>query len=273
MYIYLLSILSLFLCHLTNAQAGYAAFCFLTHKLLPETLELAQEFAQDGFLYGLDIFIMIDDNNFDVSNINTSSNLRLLQIPNELCMQHNYRDATTYNGSNITSWDKALFYFGVLNKNYSFIWLSEDDIFYPSVQAFISLHELYSNTSDLISSDFPFNLLGDTSASHWKMLNGQFIPPWAKSMVNIIGLSRRLLRAATDYIQWLGRIPFHEYLFHTLAIQLNYTIVIPTELSTNVFKEPYSCQEIKKYPNNIWHPYIDIKIQKQCRKRFVFFNE
>jgi hypothetical protein len=275
MIIYLLSIFSLFLCYFTNVQAGrHAALCFLTHRLFPETLELAQEFARDGLRCGLEVFIMINDNNFNVSNINTSSNLQLLQIPNELCMQHNYRDATTdYNGSNITSWDKALFYFGVVNKNYSFVWLSEDDVFYPSVQSLISLHELYSNTSDLISSYFALNLLGNTSTLDWKMADEQFIPPWARSMVNLVGLSRRLLTVVDNYIRWLGRIPFHEYLFHTLAIQLNYTIVVPTELHTIVSSKSYSFEQIKKQPNNIRHPYKDIKTQKLWRKRFVFFTE
>jgi hypothetical protein len=273
MAICLLSIFSLFLCQFTNARAEHAALCFLTRQLLPETLEFAQELARDALQYGVEIFIMIDDNNFNVSNINTSLNLQLLQIPNELCIQHNYRDTISLSGSSVTSWDKALLFFGVLNKNYSFIWLSEDDVFFPTVQAFISLHELYSNTSDLIAGNLMLNLLGDTSTWLWKLADGQFIPPWACSMVNIIGLSRRLLTAADDYIQWFGRVPFHEYFFHTVAIQLNYTIVIPTELSTIVYRASYFFDQIQKQPNNIWHPYKDIQIQKLWRERFVFFTQ
>jgi hypothetical protein len=273
MTICLLSIFSLLLCQFTNVRGGHAAFCFLTRQLLPETLEFAQELARDALQHGVKVFIMIDDNNFDVSNINTSLNLQLLQIPNELCIQHNYQNAISLYKPSLTSWDKALFYFNILKNNYSFIWLSEDDVFIPTVQAFISLHELYSNTSDLIASGFRLNLSGDPLKWNWGSAVGRLIPPWAGSMVNIVGLSRRLLRAADDYIQWLGQIPFHEHFFHTLAMKLNFTIVTPIELSTDVYRMSYFFHQIKRQPNNIWHPYKDTETQKLWRERFVFFNQ
>jgi hypothetical protein len=206
-----------------------------------------------------------------VSHINTSSNLQLLQIPDEKCLQHNYQKTIWLGGGrHITSWDKALLYFGILNKNYSFVWLIENDVFIPSVQAFRSLHELYSNSSDLIVPRVGLNLLGNATVWLWGMVVGQFVPPWSCSMVNVVGLSRRMLIAIDDYVQWLGQVPFHEYFFNTLAMQLNFTIVTPTELSTDVHSASYSFEDIRKQPNNIWHPFKRLDLQKLWRKRFVF---
>jgi len=253
-----------------NIQAEYSALCFLTYSPTSEILEFAQELAQDAVQYDVNVFIMIDDNDFTLSDINISSNLQLLQISDKKCLEHNYRKTIgPSDWGEVISWDKALLYFNILNKNYSFIWLIEDDVFIPSVQAFRSLHELYSNTTDLIVPRNGLNLLGDPSFWQWSMAVGQFIPPWSCSMVNVVGLSRRMLIAIDDYVQWLGQVPFYEFFFNTLAMQLNFTIVTPTELSIDVFSTNYSFEDICKQPNNLWHPVKVLGIQKQWRQRFV----
>jgi len=253
-----------------NVQAENSALCFLTYSPTSEMLEFAQELAQDAVKYDVNVFIMIDDNNFTLSGINTSFNLQLLQISDEKCLEYNYRKKIgPSDWGEVTSWDKALLYFSILNEDYSFIWLIEDDVFIPNVQAFRSLHELYSNTTDLIISRNELNLLGDPSFWKWSMAVRQFIPPWSCSMANIVGLSRRMLIAINDYVQWLGQVPFYEFFFNTLAIQLNFTIVTPTELSTDVLATTYYFKDICKQPNNLWHPVKGLDIQKQWRQRFV----
>ncbi|CAF1223158.1 unnamed protein product [Rotaria sordida] len=195
---YLLLILLLLSHQHTNVQAGRSALCFLTRIPALETLEFAQELAQDAIEYDVDVFIMIDDNKFNVSTINISSNIRLVQISNQECIYYGYRK-TIYVGKGwpkITSWDKALLYFTLLNNNYGFVWLIENDVLIPSVQAFRSLHQLYSNTSDLIVPSNKINLLGDTSTRiWWPQAVGKLILPWSHSMVNVVGLSRRMLIA------------------------------------------------------------------------------
>lgn len=99
------------------------------------------------------------------------------------------------------------------------------------------------------------------------MAIGQFVPPWACSMVNVVGLSRRMLFAIDDYVQWLGQVPFHEFFFNTLAMQLNFTIVAPIEMSTVVYSTSYSFEDIYKQPNNLWHPFKSLNTQKQWRER------
>ncbi|CAF3851448.1 unnamed protein product [Rotaria sordida] len=178
----------------------------------------------------------------------------------------------TDNWREITSWDKALLYFTLFNNNYTFVWLIEDDVFIPSVQAFRSLHQLYSNTSDVIVSHNTITLSGDTSTWHWSLTVGKLVPPCSSSMVNVVGLSRRMLIAIGDYVRWLGEVLFHEFFFNTLAMHLNMTIVTPTELRTLVYRKSYSLQNILKRPNNLWHPVKNYTAQRLWRKMFVFLS-
>ncbi|CAF2817658.1 unnamed protein product [Rotaria sp. Silwood2] len=271
MTFYLLLILLLLLYQHTNVQAGNSALCFLTERPSFETIEFAQELAQDAIEYDLDVFIMIDDNNFNISTINILSNVRLIQISNQECVHYGYQKTISLTSTwrEITSWDKTLLYFTLLNNNYTFVWLIENDVFIPSVQAFSSLHQLYSNTSDLIVPRNEINLLGNTSTWLWSMEVGKLILPWSCSMVNVVGLSRRMLIAIADYVHWLGEVPFHEFFFNTLAMHLNMTIVTPTELSTIVYQTFYSLEQIFKQPNNLWHPFKDLAKRKLWRKMLV----
>jgi len=217
---------------------------------------------------------MIDDNNFNVLNVNISSNIRLLQIPNQECIKYGYRNTISLSPQwrEVTSWDKALLYFGELQKNYSFVWLIEQDVFIPTIPAFYSLHQLYSNTSDLVVPHHTINLSGNTSIWHWSKTIGKFIPPWSCSMVNVIGLSRRLLTAINEYVRWRGEVPFHEFFFNTLAMQLNMNIVTPTELNTILYEANHNLFDVYRHPNNLLHPLKDLSKHNKWHELLVFLN-
>jgi len=98
MTIFLLLIVSLLLSQCTNVETRNSALCYLSYRPAPELLEFAQELAEDAMQYGVEIFIMVDDDNFNVSAINASSNVRLLQISREKCLRHNYHKAINLGG-------------------------------------------------------------------------------------------------------------------------------------------------------------------------------
>ncbi|CAF3220411.1 unnamed protein product [Rotaria socialis] len=268
---YLLFILLVIVYLYAEVHAGSGAVCFLTTRPALETLDFAQELAQDATEYGVDVFIMIDDNNFNISNIKTSTNLRLLQISNQQCIYYGYQNAISLKSGwrEVTSWDKALLYFSLLNSNYTFVWLVEHDVFIPSTKAFLTLHQLYSNTSDLIVARNEINLLGDASTWLWSKAIGKLVPPWYCSMVNVVGLSRSMLIAIDDHVHWLGVVPFHEFFFNTLAMHLNMTIVTPIELNTINFQVDYSFEQVLKQSNNLWHPLKSLTEQKSWRQTLL----
>ena len=98
MTISLLLIASLLLSQCMNVEARNSALCYLSYRPAPELLEFAQQLAEDAIQYGVEIFIMVDDDNFNVSAINASSNVRLLQISREKCLRHNYHKAINLGG-------------------------------------------------------------------------------------------------------------------------------------------------------------------------------
>jgi hypothetical protein len=161
-------------------------------------------------------------------------------------------------------------YFCEINTNYSFVWFVEDDTFIPSVHALRSVHQLYSETADLIVPHITPNPVGDESIwPHWHLAVDKLFPPWYSSMANAIGMSRRLLTTIADYVRWRGVSTFHEFLPQTLSRSLNMTVVSPIELETLVYRAHYAWNDIENKPNNWWHPVKDLKRQKSWRQRLV----
>ena len=250
--------------------SAHSALCFLTRNPSSETLEFAQVLAADAVQYDLHVFVMVDDNQLNLTALNAKAPLRLLQIPNDQPLHHGFHQTISLSpgSSDITSWDKALFYFCVLQKQYDFVWLIEEDVFIPSARAVRSLHQLYSDTADLVIPRNDINLVGGPGIWHWPLAVGKFIPPWSCSMVNMVGLSRRMLTHVHDYVRWRGAVPFHEFFFNTLAMQHpNLSMVAPTELTGIVYRAQYTFEQIQQQPNNMWHSLKDFELQKTWRER------
>ena len=270
--IFFCSILVSFLIQRLDAQVGQTAVCFLTRQPAMQTIDFAQTLTREG---NLDVFIAIDNNAFKITSLNISPFLRLIHIPNEQSQRAGYHQ-TIYLpriSAPMSSWDKALFYFNVLSRNYSFVWLIEEDVFIPSTRALLSLHRLYASTADLVLPSNTLNRLGNVSTWHWHLARGRFPPPWASSMSNVVGLSRRLLDAVDEFVRWQGSVPFHEFFFNTLALHHNLTIVTPTELSTVVYRSNYPFDAIKRQPSNLFHPVKDLRLQNTWRQRSVIHQQ
>ena len=251
-------------------QAEKTAVCFLTRQPTIQTIGFAQKLIRNANEDDLDVFIAIDDNAFNITSLNISTSLRFVQISNEQCNRTGFRETMfVIIGVPINAWDKALFYFILLSRSYAFVWLIEEDVFIPSTRAFLALHRLYSNNTDLVIPSNRLNKLGDVNYWHWWHAPGKFLPPWASSMANVAGLSRRMLHAIHDYVRWRGFLPYHEYSFNTLALHLNLTIVTPIELSTLVYRMNYTFYDIKRQPNNLFHPVKDLHLQNTWRERLA----
>ena len=77
------------------------------------------------------IYIIVDDNNFDLSKLNYEyKKINFIKIDDEKCKLNGYVNAEFKSDKIVNAWDKALYYFGVENKNYEFIWFLEDDVFF-----------------------------------------------------------------------------------------------------------------------------------------------
>ena len=248
----------------------HSALCILTRNPSGETLEFAEALAADAVQYDLHVLVMIDDNQLNLTALNTKAPLHLLQIPNDQPRHHGFHQTTSLGPgwSSTTSWDKALFYFCVLHKQYEFLWLIEDDVFIPSVRAVQSLHQLYSGTADLVIPRNGINQLANSNSWLWPLAVGKFLPPWSCSMVNVVGLSRRMLTHIHDYVRWRGVVPFHEFFFNTLAMQHpNLSVVAPTELTGIVYLSAHKFEHVQRQPNNLWHSLKNSETRRAWRQK------
>ena len=264
------SILLLLVFERLTVQAQKTAVCFLTRQPTTQSMDFAQTLIRDANEDDLDVFIAIDNNAFKITSLKISTSLRFIQISNEQCKRAGFwKTVSPVAPPRADAWDKALFYFVLLSRSYAFVWLIEEDVFIPSTRAFLALHRLYSNNTDLVISSNSLNKLAAVNYWHWRHASGKFLPPWAASMANVAGLSRRMLHAIHDYVRWRGFVPFLEYCFNTLALHLNLTIVKPTELVTLVYRTQYPFDAVKRQPNNVFHPVKDLRLQNTWRERSV----
>jgi hypothetical protein len=77
------------------------------------------------------------------------------------CIKYGFQEAgTAGTGKFCISWGKALYYFSRQSTYHSFVWFIDDDVFIPYIQSFLSLHELYTPSKDLVTASVGYNLTG-----------------------------------------------------------------------------------------------------------------
>ncbi len=253
----------------TISESSYSpsALCFLTRRPSFDTIQFVLELAQN--LSFIDVFIIVDDNNYN-NPLLISSTVQFLQFNETVLMHYGFHRANIVGTRRpCSAWDKALYYFSRQSTHYSFVWFIEEDVFIPSITAFLSLHQLYSSSYDLVTPDIKYNINGDSASwYHWRLVPGAFILPWAHGLVCAMGCSRRLLSAVNEYVQWRGHLIFIEIFFHTLAIHDNQMkVVAPVELNALVFRYKYAFEQIQAKPYNWWHPLKNVNQQREWRNR------
>ena len=267
----LIIILFVWIHNLEPVQSQRTAVAFLTRNIKSQVMSFAQSLAENAFEYNLNVYIVVDNRTTNVTSIHDISNVQILNVSTFDCLEYGYQYMITMDQPNtlVTSWDKAFFYFNVLNRNYSFVWMLEDDVFIPTTRAFLAVHSLYSDTSDVLISMNHYNWLGISSYWHWNQAVGLFIPPWSNSMANAVGLSRRALDKVDEYVRWRGRAAYHEFFFNTLAIHENLTLRAPLAMNTLFWRYHHTYEQVVKKPGNFWHPMKDLLLHDSWRKKFV----
>lgn len=169
---------------------------------------------------------------------------------------HGFRNAirTWWVDSDVSAWDRALFYFSVTS-SYDFVWLIEDDVLIPSFEAFQRLHSRVElKHHDLVISSH-LSYVESALWSHWYYMVMHLPTPWFKSMSCVAGLSHRMLCQIATYARRHGELAYHEMLFNSIAYHFKLLIYTPMELRTIKWRHEPSCAEIAERPLNWFHPY------------------
>ena len=220
------------------------------------------------------IFIIIDDDNFDVSQfIIKYTNINFIKIENTKCQTTGYINSSLTLKKLISGWDKALYYFGVEEINYDFIWFMEDDVFFYSEDTILNIDKKYVN-EDLLSNIYGENKNGAKNKWHWSKINIQYPPPYYCGMMCATRFSRNMMSCINKYTTSHKTLFFIEAMFPTVAIKNNLKYSTPNEL-TNITYNKIPSKSIINI-NNFYHPVKDLNDHVYFREDLndhVYFRE
>jgi len=217
------------------------------------------------------IFVFIDDNSYDIIK---NEKINYIKIDNNECMENGfiYTEETfisnDYNKKLISSWDKCLYYFTCINLDYDHLWIIEDDVLIPSVEAFNKINEK-SDNNDLITAANKKATVEDAKNNiwHWSYAFMVFSEETYCycSMVCCCRLSKRLLLEIKKIIKKTNLVPLNEFLFNTTAMKNNFSVYNPIELSSIVFRQDWKIEDFKEHPNYLYHPIKDYNNHNKYR--------
>ena len=271
------------------------AIAVLTVTPSDDMLEFYSGFVRLGYR----VFVVIDDNNFKLDHAEVkakNAGVSLIQLEDYECRRAGFSNfnAMIRKRSCCTAWDKALYYFCSRDISDDNVWFIEDDVFVPNHEIISTVDRMYEN-GDIISAENVVNkygVLDDQDGWPWWRLVPETIlpPPWAHSMVCAVRLSRKTLITLESFIRSnanklhftnvgiavikaagllrkksLWRKKFYiEYIFHTLALHNQLSVIKAPELSGVVFRRQWDVSEMNT--ETIYHPVKDRDLHDRYRK-------
>lgn len=211
------------------------------------------------------IFVIIDDNNFDVSSFKSNySNITFIQINEQKCKDHFFINTSyIYFGKEIIGWDKALYYFSIENLDNNYIWFMEDDVFFYNENTIENIDNQYVY-DDLLSNNYDTNENGDKKDWLWNKITINISPPYYKGMMCCVRLSNKLIQHINDYGKKNRTLFFLEALLPTIALKNNLIYNTPQELNQIHYRKDYNIKDINK--KTLYHPI------KNLEQHIIFRN-
>lgn len=211
------------------------------------------------------IFIIIDDMYYDIDIIkNIYTNITFVIIKNDICNENGFINMNYLMKKNITSWEKAIYFFSNIETNYDYIWLLEDDVYFYNEETLINIDITYKN-EDLLSNIFTINPNGATNYWHWMNIKINYPPPYYNGMMCIVRLSKNSLKILNNYAKQYKTLFFLEALFPTLIIKNNLSYNNPKVFETIHYRYNFNKNEINKF--NLYHPVKNIEMHLEYRTK------
>ena len=179
-------------------------------------------------------------------------NLYFLQVNQSVCINRGFWQLDVFHAGAPSGRDKSLYAFTQWYPHYEFVWLIEEDVFIPSIEAFLDLHRLampdrshLRAAADVVTSPVPTRLpLQNVNVSEWHWdkvvpLASRVLPPTfnvTAGYVCVLGLSRTFLVLADEFALTHGRFFFLESFFTTMGSFWNLSVLLPAQLDSNTIK-------------------------------------
>ena len=215
-----------------------------------------------------DIYIIIDDNNMIYNEKYLQyNNIQFIQIEDKDCIEGFFFDMSYGMSKCITGWDKAIYYFSVINTSFNHVWFFEDDVFFYD-ETTIKNIDLKYRDSDLLTNHYEENLTGSIDGwYHWHRLTIFLPPPYYHAMCCAVRMSKLMLLKIKEYAIMHKRLFYLEALFPTLCKYNKLIYDFPDELKNIVYSNTYEIKDIDKL--NIYHPIKDINVHKLYRNEIT----
>lgn len=257
------------------------AFIFFGKWPSEDVLGFAAELAEKT---AYSVYIVPDDKDFHWPDADKHPKVRIRHVTKSQVMQANFTHASSYTFAADAPPDKAIWAndraltlaaSDEFSEQYCRIWLIEDDVFIPSVEAAVHVNRLardsfdYISTSDVQAYPWPY-------WSNWrrfkKMLTRFPIPSeyWRHNMANAVAMSPKFLAILRSLAAANGQLLFFEAMYPTLACALNRTHLKLDEL--HFFPKirgtvNFEWEDIAKHKLWWYHPMKDTALRKVFRQR------
>ena len=203
-----------------------------------------------------DVFIVIDDNNYDIPDYDGI--VPIIKINNTECENAGFKSTVMYFDNRACSRDKALYYFTRGSINYQHIWFIEEDVFIPTIHTIEQIDKKYEG--DLLVRNHYITNEKKTDW-HWNKINRQIKldPPYACSMICAIRCSKALLQGIKEYAETHHNLFMDEALFNTIALKHDLQVTCIPELVGIEYERNWNRSEI--VDTHLYHPIKNIDTQ------------
>jgi hypothetical protein len=215
------------------------------------------------------IYIIIDDNTIDYKNMYGTNypNIIFVQIDNSECIKNGYTNLNIMFKSNVTSWEKSIYYFTNIENNYDNVWFIEDDVFFRFEDTLTNIDKKYLD-GDLLSNQLGINETGKKNIWHWNKIKINNKPPYYNAMMCICRISKKLLNFIKIYVKKNNRFYFLEAMFPTICKQNNLINYEPSEFYNITWRNTFDFKDFNE--NNLYHPVKDINYHIFIRSNLFY---
>jgi hypothetical protein len=188
----------------------------LTAIPLPSTLRFADALAN----ISRNEIIIISD----IKTSESPSVAKCVYIEDTVSRERGFFNASPIIAKTPIAWDKAIYHLTDDQRDFDYVWIMEDDVFFTNPLICVELMNKYAyDTSDLIVRNF-FVRDQHRNWPHWQFAGRFRSEHQAGAFLPLCRLSRRLTEFAVDFVRENGSLDFIEVMFPSLAISHNLSI-------------------------------------------------
>ena len=195
------------------------AVALVTTHYQPEQSEFYARVAD----FGMDFYTVVDS---QTAIAGAPISHGIYQVDDQLCLAAGLSrmNPTNLKVSQVCAWEKALYLFTHIKKDYDFVWFVEYDVFTPNIEIFDLLNKRLPE-SDCLARKLHY--VRNSRFEPWpdaRLSPTHLLPqPWARAMVCVARFSSELLNSVANFVSSHDQSEMDfapiEFIFHTIALR------------------------------------------------------